>query len=569
MTFLNSLRHSTSTDQKSRQSPFFSKTNVRNIQSKEKRPFFQSKLTINQAGDKYEQEADAMAEKVVSQPTLASPQSSSGTISPKCEGCEKEDQLQRMSMPEEEEVQTKPLMNTTQGGNTATAQLASQLNSTKGRGNSLPQNTLSSMNQVFGTDFSNVRVHTDSQAREMSQGIHAKAFTHGSDIYFNKGQYNPGSTEGKRLLGHELTHVVQQEGSDSSRQKDRIQTKKTSETIYEGQDHAGNYKIDTANCRMHYNADWYFKFETGQSDAEKQKYMETAKRHVEATWSNKMKLKPTNSTQDCLCSDEGFSIHVILNPKESSREGQHGFSTTVVSSVRAHVIPPLRTVDLQSNDAIPYTFSHSGTTQKTISHEFGHTLGLPDEYHALSPFKKDYQSIMNVGDTIYPRHYAPFANILNYEILGCNFAPDGKKTPFDIPITKQDYRFLMPIMSEDAPETVFDFHLMRRTSNQAMLGLFHPYVGLQSRMNFGDQTILGGPRAEMDLNWILYPFDVKLGTGLLFGMENDEVRVLLPLDATVGFNIGDVNAELTYSTGIDIGRGDLFNQHLIGARIKF
>ena len=404
MKYISSARKNNSKDNKGRSKSFFSKsmalTNVR-------QPFFQPKLTVNQVNDKYEQEADAMAEQVVTQSQITSHQSLlTNHLSP----------LTPHQVP--------------------TSSLARKCTTCKEEG----------------------RLQREELLEEMPEKLQPKKLMRSSDV-------------------------------------SGIQAKKTGDTIYEGQDHAGNYKIDTANCRMHYNADWYFNFKTAQSDTEKQKYMETAKRHVEATWSNKMKLKPTNSTQDCLCSNEGFSIYVILNPKESSREGQHGFSTTVVSSVRAHVIPPLRTVDLQSNDAIPYTFPHSGTTQKIISHEFGHTLGLPDEYHALSPFKKNYQSIMNVGDTIYPRHYAPFANILNYEILGCDFAPEGKKTPFDIPVTKQDYRFLMPIMSEDAPETVFDFHLMRRTSNQAMLGLFHPFLGLQSRMNFGNQSILGGPRA--------------------------------------------------------------------------
>ena len=49
-------------------------------------------------------------------------------------------------------------------------------------------------------------------AVQMNQGLNARAFTHGSDIYFNSGQYQPGSSDGKRLLAHELTHVVQQNG---------------------------------------------------------------------------------------------------------------------------------------------------------------------------------------------------------------------------------------------------------------------------------------------------------------------------------------------------------------------
>ena len=66
------------------------------------------------------------------------------------------------------------------------------------------------MSNAFGSDFSNVRMHTNSKAQQMNQGMNARAFTHGSDIYFNRGQYQPGSSAGKKLLGHELTHVVQQ-----------------------------------------------------------------------------------------------------------------------------------------------------------------------------------------------------------------------------------------------------------------------------------------------------------------------------------------------------------------------
>ncbi len=68
------------------------------------------------------------------------------------------------------------------------------------------------MESGFGTDFSNVRLHTDSQAAQLSQNINAKAFTYGNDIYFNKGQYNPTADSGQHLIAHELTHVVQQNG---------------------------------------------------------------------------------------------------------------------------------------------------------------------------------------------------------------------------------------------------------------------------------------------------------------------------------------------------------------------
>ena len=68
------------------------------------------------------------------------------------------------------------------------------------------------MEHGFGADFSNVRIHTDFEAAQMSSDIGAKAFTNGNDIYFNQNQYNPNSKEGKHLLAHELTHTIQQKG---------------------------------------------------------------------------------------------------------------------------------------------------------------------------------------------------------------------------------------------------------------------------------------------------------------------------------------------------------------------
>lgn len=117
---------------------------------------------------------------------------------------------------EEEGEKKKPIMRkATSGiaGINASDSLVSSLNATKGGGSPLPQSTRSFMENAFSTDFSGVRVHTGHEATEMSRGINAKAFTAGSDIYFNSGKYNPDIGEGKQLLAHELTHVVQQGGS--------------------------------------------------------------------------------------------------------------------------------------------------------------------------------------------------------------------------------------------------------------------------------------------------------------------------------------------------------------------
>lgn len=194
----------------------------------------QPKLKIGQPNDKHEQEADAMADKVMRMPDdtiqrAAEPKKEEEEkIQMKADNKplkeEEEEKIQlktagKGKAPKEEEelLQTKPIMMKSEGGEShATPALATQLNSTKGSGKSLAPAVNASMSNAFGTDFSHVRVHTDIRATQMNQDLHAKAFTHGSDIYFNQGQYAPTSSQGKRLLAHELTHVVQQSSLHNS-----------------------------------------------------------------------------------------------------------------------------------------------------------------------------------------------------------------------------------------------------------------------------------------------------------------------------------------------------------------
>src|SRR5688500_111359 len=69
------------------------------------------------------------------------------------------------------------------------------------------------MGAAFGHDFSNVRVHTNARATELSEQLHARAFTVGSDVAFGAGEYQPGTLIGDALIAHELAHVVQQSGN--------------------------------------------------------------------------------------------------------------------------------------------------------------------------------------------------------------------------------------------------------------------------------------------------------------------------------------------------------------------
>ncbi len=83
-------------------------------------------------------------------------------------------------------------------------------------GQPLDAATRAVMEPRFGHDFSKVRVHTDTRANESANAVDALAYTVGPQIVFGAGRYRPGSTTGRQLLAHELTHVVQQRGQPSA-----------------------------------------------------------------------------------------------------------------------------------------------------------------------------------------------------------------------------------------------------------------------------------------------------------------------------------------------------------------
>ncbi|NJK69372.1 MAG: DUF4157 domain-containing protein [Microcoleus sp. SU_5_3] len=118
--------------------------------------------------------------------------------------------LQQETMPEEEEpIQTKQTSNPKP--QTPNPSLENQLNSSQGSGSPLPDDVRAFMEPRFGADFNQVRVHTGSEAVQMNQDLNAQAFTHKQDVYFGAGK-----TPGKdALTAHELTHVVQQTGKIS------------------------------------------------------------------------------------------------------------------------------------------------------------------------------------------------------------------------------------------------------------------------------------------------------------------------------------------------------------------
>lgn len=241
------------------QGPFFK---LSHDEPKQHNSFFQTQMKTGEKGDQFEKEADQAAENVATkvssekEPAVQKQDISpvdSGSMKDKEEKTaqktnrqeeqntvqkagqeedkplknadkkEEDQKVQKQAVEEEEPVQAKheedkrdehpPIMHKKNGtGSAKTSDIAEQIRNTKGNGRPLSERTARQMEKAFDADFSRVVIHTDSEAEALNQEMHSLAFTSGNDIYFAKGQYNPDSSAGRKLLAHELTHVVQQTG---------------------------------------------------------------------------------------------------------------------------------------------------------------------------------------------------------------------------------------------------------------------------------------------------------------------------------------------------------------------
>ncbi|SDN26936.1 eCIS core domain-containing protein [Pseudomonas jinjuensis] len=129
---------------------------------------------------------------------------------------EKKEELQtKGDQPEEEQAQAREeeeelQARSSHAGTSPSAEIARQIRASRGGGNPLPGPLREKMEAQFGAKLDGVRIHTDAPAVLLSQALKAQAFTHGSDIFFNEGKFAPDSRSGQHLLAHELTHTIQQ-----------------------------------------------------------------------------------------------------------------------------------------------------------------------------------------------------------------------------------------------------------------------------------------------------------------------------------------------------------------------
>ena len=185
----------------------------------------QPKLSVNAPGDAYEQEADAVADKIMRMPhtTRVTANPSPVKIQRKCSNCGKEEEQEEDDDTETDSIkkvqrkcaaceeEEKNQLQRKQSGNAAPAISANVQQVIESEGQPLDQATRSFMEKRFGFDFGKVQVHNNSLAHQSAKDINALAYTHKYHIAFGAGQYQPKTASGRKLLAHELTHTIQQD----------------------------------------------------------------------------------------------------------------------------------------------------------------------------------------------------------------------------------------------------------------------------------------------------------------------------------------------------------------------
>lgn len=152
-------------------------------------PRLQTKLTLGAPDDAYEREAGRTAAAVMRMPA------GDERIQRMCSECEGERPASKRPSGEAPRV---------------TDGVEAKIQALRGGGRRLPESTRAFFEPRFGESFAGVRIHDDSRAQTLARAVNARAFTVGRDIVFGAGQYAPEDAGGRRLLAHELTHVVQQ-----------------------------------------------------------------------------------------------------------------------------------------------------------------------------------------------------------------------------------------------------------------------------------------------------------------------------------------------------------------------
>lgn len=290
----------------------------------------QTKLTINQPGDRYEQEADRIAEQVMRKPDS----SLQHQVEPEVK--EEKEIIQTKAIAQQDTSQVPPIVHEV-------------LNSS---GQHLDPETRTFMESHFGHDFNQVRVHTNAKAAESARTVNALAYTVRNNIVFNSGQYRPETEAGKKLLAHELTHTIQQGVSQSV-----VQRKLD--------------KITQSDCK--------FTFELGIGI-----YGSRANGALATLWQDRINNRWST---DIVCASNGNRCPVTMKSTVKAYPSKN-WSWQVPESNAVYV------EELGYRDISAPLYKHwaEDADELTVVHETGHLMGLYDLYfgkYTLPGFEND------------------------------------------------------------------------------------------------------------------------------------------------------------------------------------
>ena len=169
----------------------------------------QRKIKVSQPDDSKEKEADEISEKVMRMGDEASQEEADADDEISTKLVSRQEDINEEDLEDSDE--TIAAKQSSSGEVSIDNSTSDYINNLSG-GEPMREQDQQFFGDRFGADFSNVRIHTDGPAAQSARGINAKAYTKGNNIVFGKGQYQPDTSSGKKLMAHELVHVRQQGG---------------------------------------------------------------------------------------------------------------------------------------------------------------------------------------------------------------------------------------------------------------------------------------------------------------------------------------------------------------------
>jgi hypothetical protein len=235
---------------------------------------------------------------------------------------------------------------------------------------------------------------------------------------------------------------------------------------------------------------------------------------------------------------------------------------------------------MESDADIPENMGHT-VPMDIMSHEFGHTLGLQDEYNWWAalfgvPGSGDKSSLMHRGNDVKPWHYQHFADMLNLEMARCTFYPEGgaKRSSLAEPVSQLGFTtgalFNEASLDPSKAEFIIGLNIDARASNNAVLGLFYPTLGFDTYLNVKDGKMTMGPTAGLRLNRLAHPLYLDISTGVLFapGDDQEDVKLNVPLSTTLGIRGRGFNVGVNYTPMFDLLNGGKYS-HIVGFNLQF